>query len=139
MLTFQGDIDEEMNDNIDLSLKSVKEKELTDDSNSDIEFEDAQNSPEKSLSNLPAETCDAQNSSQKSLSDPEKPQTYPPLRRSNRQRKPTSDWWKASGMLAFALALQEPTSYKVATSPDDITFWQPGIDREHNCLTRNRT
>ena len=31
------------------------------------------------------------------------------------------------------------TSFKVATSPDIISFWKPGIDWEHDCLPRNRT
>ena len=27
----------------------------------------------------------------------------------------------------------------MATAPDNITFWKPGIDREHDCLLKNRT
>ena len=48
-------------------------------------------------------------------------------------------WWKATGLLAFALAAKEvPTSFKVATSHDNISFWKPVIDREHDCLLRNK-
>lgn len=32
-----------------------------------------------------------------------------------------------------------PRSYKIATSPGNITFWKEGIDREHECLKRNQT
>ena len=115
-----GDINEEINDNIDLYLKSDEEKERAFDSNSNIEFEDAYNSPEKSPSDLAAEFGNAQNSPEKSLSGPEKTQPNPQLKRSKHQRKPTGECRKVSGMLASALGLQEvPTSYKVATSPDN--------------------
>ena len=32
-----------------------------------------------------------------------------------------------------------PKSYKAATTPENIGFWQPGIDREHECFLKNRT
>jgi len=32
-----------------------------------------------------------------------------------------------------------PISFKAATNDDNIDFWQPGIDREHDCLLRNNT
>ena len=74
------------------------------------------------------EFVDAQNSPQQ------------PLRRSARIRKPTGEWWKATSLLSKALVIQEvPISYKMATSPENVSFWQPGIDREHDSLLRNRT
>ena len=78
-----GDI-EEMNDNIDLSLKSNEEKEPANESESDMEFQDAQNSSEESSSNLATEFEDAPNSPGKSLSGPGNPQPPPQLRRSSR-------------------------------------------------------
>ena len=32
-----------------------------------------------------------------------------------------------------------PLSYKEATSPDAVDFWEPRIDREHDCLVRSKT
>lgn len=66
--------------------------------------------------------------------------TQPALRRSTRVRKPPGEWYKATNLLSQALAVQEvPASYKTATAPENIDFWQPGIDREHDCLHRNKT
>ena len=62
----------------------------------------------------------------------------PPLRRSARVSKPPVRY--GFNMLSQALVTQEvPISFKSATSPDNIQFWQPGIDREHDCLLRNKT
>lgn len=62
------------------------------------------------------------------------------LRRSSRIRKPVGDWWKSYGLIAHGVAAQEvPRSYKQATSENNIQFWKPGIEREHDCLVRNGT
>ena len=64
----------------------------------------------------------------------------PVLRRSSRLRKQTGEWWKETGNYVQALSAQVvPTSYRVAVAPENIDFWQPGIDREHDCITRNKT
>ncbi len=64
----------------------------------------------------------------------------PTLRRSTRTRRPPGEWYKTTSLLSQALAIQEiPTSYKMATTPENVDFWQPGIDREHDCLHRNKT
>ncbi len=43
-------------------------------------------------------------------------------------------------LLSHALLVHEaPTSYKVATSSENVNFWQSGIDGEHDCLNRNYT
>ncbi len=66
--------------------------------------------------------------------------TEQPLRRSERVRKQTGEWWKTTSLLSCALPTDEiPTSYKVATTPENVTFWKPGIDKEHDCLLRNKT
>ena len=31
-----------------------------------------------------------------------------------------------------------PLSYKAATTPENIDFWKPGIEREHDSLIRNK-
>ena len=62
----------------------------------------------------------------------------PPLRRSARISKPPVRY--GFNLLSQALVEQEvPTSFKSATSPDNIDFRQPGIAREHDCLLRNKT
>ena len=64
----------------------------------------------------------------------------PPLRRFTRTRKPAGEWWKTTSLFSQALAIQEvPTSYKNATTSENVAFWQPGIDREHDCLNKNGT
>ncbi len=64
-------------------------------------------------------------------------ESNPPLRRSKRpKRKP--NWWKPSVNIALS-ARVIPVSYKKATLPDNIDFWKPGIDKEHDCLLRNKT
>ena len=61
-------------------------------------------------------------------------------RRSARIRKPTSEWWKTTNLLHHALSAQVvPPSYRSAVNLDNYDFWKPGIDREHDCLLRNRT
>ncbi len=100
----------EVDDNIDSSPETSNEPENIGSENSDSEFADAQdNSPQ-------------------------------PLRRSARVRKPTREWWKTSSLLSQAFVAKEvPSSYKAATSPENIAFWQPGIDREQDCIARNHT
>ncbi len=113
-----GDDKVEVADNIDLKHEN-RDETITDDAtnsegdevqNSDIEFEDPQDTP------------------------------APPLGRSTRTRNPTGEWWKTTSLFSQALAVQEvPTSYKTATTPESVAFRQPGIDREHDCLNRNGT
>ena len=79
------------------------------------------------------------------------------LRRGDRVRKPPGEWWKPphksykpqSGLLAVdatddlidcALSVQNvPQSYTEAIKPENIDFWTPGIEREHECLRENNT
>jgi len=66
--------------------------------------------------------------------------THPPLRRSARIRKTTGEWWKKTSLLAHALSAQPvPNSFRLATAPENIDFWKPGIEKEHDCLLRNET
>lgn len=59
-------------------------------------------------------------------------------RRSNRKFTQTKPYWLS--LLSHALSAQVvPISYKKATTDDNIDFWKPGIDREHDCLLRNNT
>ena len=111
----------ELADNIDLFSVASEETNDAESENSDNEVRDAQNNPTTALKR-------------------QAPSPTPPLRRSKRVSKKPSAWWKATGLLAFALSAKEvPTSFKVAISPDNISFWKPGIDREHDCLLRNGT
>ena len=65
-------------------------------------------------------------------------QPSPPVRRSNRTRRKPGEWWKPSANIALS-ARVVPVSYKKATLPENIDFWKPGIDKEHDCLLRNKT
>lgn len=52
----------------------------------------------------------------------------------------TSEWYQTTNFQSLALAAEViPTSNKAATSPDKISFWQLGIDKEHACLTKCKT
>ncbi len=106
-----GDMKDEVDDNSDLTPDNPEQTEATEAPNSDNEFEDAQDN------------------------------VVPPLRRSDRIRKQAGEWWvtKPSLLSQGILVHETPTSYKVATSPENINFWQPGIEREHDCLIRNHT
>ncbi len=113
-----GDGEIKVDDNIDLSLEdrvgpipdNQPDGESEDISNSDNDFEDAQQTP------------------------------GPPLRRSKRNRRPPGKWYISDNALNKALLAQEvPTSYKTATTSENIAFWQPGIENEHDCLKRNKT
>ena len=111
-----------MHNNIQLSSDSSEESE---------ESENIENSENEDGEN---EFVDAQDNPAQQPSPPQK------LRRSSRVRKQTGDWWKSNNLLASALVTREvPSSFKTATSPDNVAFWQPGIDREHDCLLRNGT
>ncbi len=119
-----GEAKEDMTDNINLASKDpidncadqgvsasnqINSNE-GDEGNNDEDFVDAQTTPE------------------------------PVLRRSDRIRKKTGEWWKATSLVSQAVPLQEvPKSYKAATTPENISFWKPGIDKEHDCLIKNRT
>ena len=111
-----GEPARKMDSNIELSSDSSEESENSGNNQDENEFVDAQGSPAQEFS--------------------------PPqqLRRSSRVRKQTGDWWKANNFLASALVTREvPSTFKTATSPDNVAFWQPEIDREHDCLLRNST
>ena len=117
-----GERDNNVDNNIELSSDSSEESENTENEDGENEFVDAQDSPAQ------------QPSQPQQLNHPQQ------LRRSSRVRKQTGEWWKPNNLLASALVTREvPSSFKVATSPDNVTFWQPGIDREHDCLLRNGT
>ena len=67
-------------------------------------------------------------------------QDAPELPRSSRVRKQTGEWWKATGLPSLAVPSHNVhKSYKTATTHENIGFWQPGIDREHECLMKNQT
>jgi len=75
--------------------------------------------------------------------DLDEEETPKSLRRSFRKfRKPIRF---TPSMPAIALAAEGssdelvPNSYKAATTEENIRFWKPGIDREHDCLLRNKT
>ena len=105
-----GECRDNLADNIDLITDSVDNADNSETANSENEFVGAQDSPVQ------------------------------PPRRSDRIRKQTDECWKATNLLSEAFAINEvPTSYKVATSPDKISFWKSGIDREHDSLLRNHT
>ena len=60
------------------------------------------------------------------------------LRRSTRQRRPPSEWRNITANIALSATIV-PQSYKSAVSQENIDFWTPGIDKEHDCLIRNKT
>ena len=114
-----GERDNNVDNNIELSSDSYEEAEESEN----IENEDGEN-----------EFVDAQDNLAQQSSPPQQ------LGRSSRVRNQTGDWWKSNNLLASALVAREvPSSFKTATSPDNVAFWQPGIDREHECLLRNGT
>ena len=107
-----GECKTDVDNNIDLTTDMHGGTASANSDNSENEFVDVQDSPE------------------------------PQLRRSSRIKKKPGEWWAAGSKSLFAhgLAIQEvPTSYKVATSPENLAFWKPGIEREHDCLLRNQT
>ena len=116
-----GECKIELADNIDLFSVASEETNDNKSENSENGFEDAQDNPDTALKR-------------------QAPSPSPPLRRSKRASNKTSTWWKATGLLSFALSAKEvPTSFKVANSPDNISIWKLDIDRELDCLLRNRT
>ena len=60
------------------------------------------------------------------------------LRRGTRERKPPSEWWKTTASIALSAKIV-PQCYKSAVSEENIDFWTPGINKEHDCLIRNNT
>ncbi len=105
-----GEAKGELDANIDSTSDTAHDDEDSNDDNSNNDFVDAQDTPEQ------------------------------PLRRSTRIRKQAGEWWKSTSLLSQALIAREvPTSYKVATSPENVSFWTPGINKEHDCLLRNHT
>ncbi len=62
------------------------------------------------------------------------------VRRSTRARQPPKEWWKTTNNLAQAFSVQAvPSSYSTATNQENIDFWKPGIQREHDCIMRSNT
>ena len=106
----EGECKEEVHDDINSQSTPSPKVEVEEEEEEEREFHDANKSPQ------------------------------PELRRSSRIRKQTGAWWKTTSLLAYALAAQVvPTSYKDATRPDNIDFWQEGIDREHASLLKCKT
>ena len=62
------------------------------------------------------------------------------LRRSDRICTQTGEWWKTKkSLLSYEFFVQEAlASYNLAMSLENATFLQPGIEREHDHLIRNR-
>lgn len=63
-------------------------------------------------------------------------------RRSTRTPAPLTEWWKTDPGTSSDQALAVcaiPRSYKEATKLEHADFWKPGIDREHDCLLKNKT
>lgn len=62
------------------------------------------------------------------------------LRRSTRIKKKPAEcsWWKATANIALS-ATEIPDTYKSAVTPRNRAFWSPGIEKEHDCLLRNKT
>ena len=120
MLPVQGGA-VKMDDNIALSPEPSTEPQNSDNEDRD-NFEDAEDTPDSQATPETQGTPEQQ------------------LRRSNRIRKQTSEWWKTNSLLAHALATNEvPTSFKTVASTENAAFWLSGIDREHDCLMKNHT
>ena len=99
-----GECKIELAENIDLPSGASEETSDSESENSKNGFEDAQDNPNAPLKRQASSSG-------------------PLLRRSKRVSKKPSAWWKVTGLLAFALAAKEvPTSFKIATSPDNISF-----------------
>jgi len=63
-------------------------------------------------------------------------QSQPSLRKSSRKTsKP--DRYHDAFLSLYAHSV--PSSYKTATMSEEYGFWKSGIDREHDCLIRNKT
>lgn len=70
--------------------------------------------------------------------------TQPSLRRSSRKTKPPGEWWKVTSTnvnseTALFADCEPPQSYSEATSPENIDFWLPGIQKEENSIRENGT
>ena len=125
-----GEMKKEVDGNIDSSPEQSDNRNggtvrkrypvINSEGDNDGEFEDGQErSASATISTPPAETA-------------------PRLRRSARVSKPPVRY--GFNLLSQALVAQEvPTSFKSATSPENIDLCQPGIDRKHDCLLRNKT
>ena len=95
---------------------SSEESESTENDND--KFEDAQERTASATVSLPPS------------------ESSPPIRRSTRVSKPPVRY--GLNLLSQALVTQKvPVSFKSATSPDSVDFWQTGIHSEHDCLIRN--
>ena len=115
-----GEVKEEVEDNIDLEKENPVE---TNPDHTDITDKSSTSSNDEETENIFQDAQDA-----------------PQLRRSSRVRRQTGEWWKATGLLSQAVPSHDvPKSFKAATTPENIGFWQPGIDREHECLIKNQT
>ena len=120
-----GELKKEVDGNIDSSPEQSDDRNggtvrkrypvIDSEGDNDGEFEDAQERPASAtVSTPPAEAATL-------------------LRRSARVSKPPVQY--GFNLLSQALVEQElPTSFKSATSPDNVDFFQAGIDRQHDCL-----
>ncbi len=112
----------------------------------ELNFEVANNidlSPEDRVTRIPDnQSIDVSNDESNIENDFEAAQQGPdpPLRRSTRNRRPPGQLYIGDNALNKALLAQEVvTSYKTATTPENIPFWLLGIDMEHDCLKHKKT
>lgn len=105
-----------------------------------VEKVEADTSNKTAIDDVHASSSSSENDSDFEKALPEAPSA---LRRSDRVKRKPTEWWKTTGSVAAVsqmLSIVElPTSYSTAMSNQNIDFWKPGIDREHDCLTRNKT
>jgi len=79
---------------------------------------------------------------QSDVSEPEKssssvqPSSSSTVRRSNRKSNKPKRYHDS---LLSLFAHSVPSSYRSATISEEYSFWKSGIDREHDCLMRNKT
>ena len=100
-----------------------------------LEEQDVDNPDEQPAEDRESESDDSDDQFQDTVQVPTQQ-----LRRSTRPRQPPREYWKGTNNVAQAFSAQAvPTSYTSAVSPANLEFWKPGIDREHDCITRNNT
>lgn len=106
--------------------------DVHDDSLLEIESSESENSSDPEYTEDVPEENEGENIQQN------EPAKHQAPRRSTRKFSKTKPFWVS--LSAIALSAQVvPISYKQATTPDNIDFWKPGIDHEHDCLVRNNT
>ncbi len=58
-------------------------------------------------------------------------------RRSTRQRRQPSEWWKTTAL--SSVATEDPLTFSAATKGEDAKSWQKAIDTEVNAINENKT